>query len=319
VKATKDKTAGFLLDSWRVLLDRKEVLALLPDVGVLRTERPFYPPAMSDLTHTNKYLYETQPALIKGLTYLDALQGVTLSEEQLASLRAAVAELDAKGVLAITADCSAMVAYQPLVAQMTSTPVVLSCLLQAPLLMTMYAAEEKILVLTSDSTTTTEEKLAAALLECGVAQSDLPRFVLKGCQEIDGFRTTQLAGQESGSIDAEATAAALLAIVKEAEGSGGGVRAVLLESTMLPMFADKIRKETPLAVFDHITLVDLIHKAATDNPRFGIQFGPAEMPQVRFGKMSVYVHIKMSRCRLKVSTCTLAAGPIRQDECTCTH
>jgi len=162
--------------------------------------------------------------------------------------------------------------------------VVLSCLLQAPLLMTMYAAEEKILVLTSDSTTTTEEKLAAALLECGVAQSDLPRFVLKGCQEIDGFRTTQLAGQESGSIDAEATAAALLAIVKEAEGSGGGVRAVLLESTMLPMFADKIRKETPLAVFDHITLVDLIHKAATDNPRFGIQFGPAEMPQVRFGK-----------------------------------
>lgn len=284
VQTTQEKTTGFLKDTWRVLINHKEVVELLPDVGVLRTERPFYPPAMSDITMANKYLYETQPALVKGLTYLEALEGVSLSAEQEASLKSAVAELDGKGVLAITADCSAMVAYQQAVAQMTSTPVVLSSLLQAPLLMTMYAAEEKVLVLTSDSSTTNEGKLAAALLKCGVAVEDLPRFVLKGCQEIDGFRTAQLAGQESGTIDAEATAAQLLAMVKETEGSGGGVRAVLLESTMLPMFADVIRKETDCAVFDNITMVDLLHKARTDNPRFGIQFAPSEMPQVRFGK-----------------------------------
>ena len=77
----------------------------------------------------------------------------------------------------------------------------------------------------------------------------MPRLLLRGCEAIEGFRA------DSGVIDAKATTAGLLALVREVAAAEAGLRAVLLESTMLPMFADAIRKETSLAVFDNITLV----------------------------------------------------------------
>ena len=124
---------GLLLnDVWRGLLNRKEVLELLPDVGVLRTERDFYPPAMSDLTTTNSYLYQTHPATIKGLPYEQVLAASPLSGEQHAALEAAVRALEAKKVVAITGDCGALIHSQTYVAKMTRTPVLLSALLQVP-------------------------------------------------------------------------------------------------------------------------------------------------------------------------------------------
>lgn len=52
---------------------------------------------------------------------------------------------------------------------------------------------------------------------------------------------------------------------------------------MLPAFADVLRKELSIPVFDSTTLVDMVHKGMTDNPRFGVSFGPR------------YAHGKLSR------------------------
>ena len=51
------------------------------------------------------------------------------------------------------------------------------------------------------------------------------------------------------------------------------LRAILLESTILPYFADSLRHARKVPVFDAITLADYIATSRTDNPRFGAAFG----------------------------------------------
>ena len=50
------------------------------------------------------------------------------------------------------------------------------------------------------------------------------------------------------------------------------LRAVLLECTELPPYADAIREATGLAVFDAITLVDFYHSAVRIGPHPGIDW-----------------------------------------------
>ena len=120
---------GMLNDVWRGLLNRQEVLELLPDIGMLKTERAVYPPAMSDLSSTNSYLYQTHGTAIAGLPYMQALRGEPLTDAQRKSLSLAVRRLEAKKVVAITGDCGAMLHYQHQVAALSTRPVLLSALL----------------------------------------------------------------------------------------------------------------------------------------------------------------------------------------------
>ena len=50
------------------------------------------------------------------------------------------------------------------------------------------------------------------------------------------------------------------------------IRAVLLECTELPPYADAIREATNLPVLDSITLVDFFHAGISENPYFGIDW-----------------------------------------------
>lgn len=239
---------GMLNDVWRGLLNRQEVLELLPDIGMLKTERAVYPPAMSDLSSTNSYLYQTHGTAIAGLPYMQALRGEPLTDAQRKSLSLAVRRLEAKKVVAITGDCGAMLHYQHQVAALSTRPVLLSALLQAPLLATTFKSDEQarrppparlrplparstatshrsrthasqVLVITSDKTVTTDAVLKSLLLKTGLPTHALERFPLLGCEHIEGFRSSALAGGEGARIDPEATMAALLLMVRSAVAS----------------------------------------------------------------------------------------------------
>ena len=230
--------AGLLKEAWRSVINSPEVLESLPNIGVLRTERTAYPPALHELTETNSYLYGSLPIVVSGLTYEHALEGGALSETLLETLQGSVASLEAKGVVAISGDSGALIHYQQEVTRMTRLPVALSSLLQAPLIAAVYPPEQKLLVITADAVAFSEARLCAVLLQLGVSEADAARFLLMGCEAIEGFRP----GEEGAPIKMSDTAQQLVELVRGAQAAEEGIRGVLIESTMLPAFSDEIRK-----------------------------------------------------------------------------
>ena len=106
--------------------------AKLPKIGVLRCERASFLPAQLSVG-SNSYLYTTVQAEVQGLSYADVRAGRPLDAAQTQALQAAINTLDELGVVAITGDCGAFVNHQAAARKMTTTPVVLSPLLQAPI------------------------------------------------------------------------------------------------------------------------------------------------------------------------------------------
>lgn len=266
---------GVLQDMWRGLCNRPEVLKQLPKIGLLRTVRASHPPAMADLTQTNRYLYTTVPREIEEIKHGEILQAEDLTAVQAQAIADAVKELESRNCLAIAGDDASFVHYQHVVANMTNLPVVLSPLLQAPLIASMFNPTELVLVITADTETLTSETLKKALTKVGLSPDDCERFVLAGCRCVAGFT------DESIVMDPVKASDGLLKLVKESISAMPAIKAVLLETTMVPWLADVLRKETGLAIFDNVTVIDFVHKGRTDNPRFGISFGPTDIPQVR--------------------------------------
>ena len=254
-------------------ISQPEVQARLPKIGVLRCERANFLPAQLS-TGSNSYLYTTVQAEVQGLPYADVRAGRPLDAAQTKALQAAIDTLDKLGVVAITGDCGAFVNHQVAARTMTSTPVVLSPLLQAPMLAAMYMAEEKVLVITNDVRDYSQADLEANLVGIGLTAADAARFVLLGLEGIPGFQTACEASNDwRGEINVEATRAALVAAVEAKKAEEPLLRAILLESTILPYFADSLRHARNVPVFDAITLADYICTSRTDNPRFGAAFG----------------------------------------------
>jgi len=270
---------GLLTDLWRGLCVRPELLCQLPKVGLLRIDRGGapQPPAVSDAMmekEVNSALFSVVAATVRGIDLATLRSGAELTGAQQRALAEAIGALQSKGCIAITADSGAFIHYQREAAAHTGLPVLLSPLLQAPILVSSLSSHETILTITCDSSVFTQADLEATLTKHGLADSEATakRFVLRGCEHIPGF-----AGVD-GPFDLAAAQTGLIDVVKEAakeqQGLGRPIGAILLESAMLPAFSDVLRSAFPHPCFDNFTLSDFAHKACTDNPRFGVSFGP---------------------------------------------
>lgn len=263
---------------WRSLVNSKEVIAQLPVVGLLRIDRTGapLPHVMIDSLmkeSTNSKLFRVHPVMVKGLDYETVRSGAPLSAAQLAALDEALEELASVKAIAVTGDTGLLAHYQHICAAKTATPVLLSPLLQAPLLASVLHPKASVLCITSDSQTFGQSALESLLTSTGLADKETAeRFVLRGCEKIPGF------ADPSASLDVGATQAALLKLVAtvrdEQLKKGTPLGAILFESAMLPAFSDSLRKACRMPVCDNFTLVDFAIKSLSDNPRFGISFGP---------------------------------------------
>ena len=121
------------------IISSPEVQAKLPKIGVLRCARAKFMPAQLSVG-SNSYLYTTVQAEVQGLPYSDVRAGKPLDAAQTKALKAAIDKLDSLGVVAITGDCGAFVHYQVEARKMTATPMVLSPLMQAPMLAAIYCS-----------------------------------------------------------------------------------------------------------------------------------------------------------------------------------
>ena len=94
------------------------------------------------------------------------------------------------------------------------------------------------------------------------------RFLVAGCQDVPGFEAVA----KGEAVDVPRVLPHVVELVQAEIAKQPKIRAVLLECTELPPYADAIRAATHLPVLDAITLVDFFHAAVSENPYFGIDW-----------------------------------------------
>jgi len=227
-------------------------------VGVLRIDYS-YPPIPGDTASDASYGYKVIFRKVAGLTF-EKCQGAVLDLDIQRELKVAVSELEKEGVVAITGDCGFLMAYQPYIRALTEIPVVMSSILQAPMLMAANAPDAKFAVFTANSSTFDKTKL---LTQSGM-QVNLEQWIVIGLQDLPGFEAVAL-GQK---VPAEKVQPGIIACVKELKQKEPKLSGILLECTELPHYADAIRAETQLPVVDAITIVDFFQNSCTAVPSF---------------------------------------------------
>merc|ERR1719253_839127 len=142
---------------------------------------------------------------------------------------------ETKGVSGITGDCGFMMFLQTVARQNTKKPVFMSSLAQLPAVTCAYAKHELIAVFTANGETL---KPMRDLIrdECGVDTQD-QRFIIIGCEDVPGFEAVAL-GQK---VDVAKVTPGIVAKAKKAQADHPNLRAICLECTELPPYADAIR------------------------------------------------------------------------------
>jgi Asp/Glu/hydantoin racemase len=157
-------------------------------------------------------------------------------------LEAAVAVAE-YGARALTTNCGFTLPYQHKLQQRTGLPVVSSGLLLLPTLQDVYGSGVGILTYDSDVLTTILER------------SWDGRYVDVGCADVQlSYAWRALADVPGTAVDIEAMRDDLI-VIADAFVHRHGLTALLLECTGFAPFADAMRTELLLPVFDHITIV----------------------------------------------------------------
>uniref|UniRef100_A0A7S4QVI4 Uncharacterized protein n=1 Tax=Alexandrium monilatum TaxID=311494 RepID=A0A7S4QVI4_9DINO len=233
-----------------------------PILGVVRLDYN-YPPAAGDTDFPGSYNYDVVFRAVPGLTFAMAQRGKMTYAVQHEFVEA-IRWLERKGVCGITGDCGFMMAFQPIAREVANVPVFMSSMVQCPMISVAFDKYDKIMILTANSETLKPQK-EVLLSQCGFDVDD-KRFVIYGCQDVPGFDAVA----KGEKVDVAYVTPGIVHLAKEILKKEPTIRAICLECTELPPYADALRKETLLAVFDAITCCDFFISARKDNPRFGL-------------------------------------------------
>lgn len=242
-------------------------------LGVVRLDYD-YPPAPGDIDCPDSFGYDVYYRVVPGLTF-DMCQSGKMHGHVQREFEDAIDYLVGKGVSGITGDCGFMMYFQRLARQRTTVPVFMSSLAQLPAVTCAYNQHELIAILTANGETLKPMK-PLIRDECGVDTEDR-RYVIVGCETVPGFEAVAAGGK----VNVEKVTPGMVQLVKETLMKYPKIRAILLECTELPPYADAIRASTGLPVFDAITSCDFFLTGAQDNARFGIQNWQAQWDGVQ--------------------------------------
>jgi hypothetical protein len=248
-------------------------------LGIIRLDYN-YTAAPGDIDHPASYAYDVHYRSVPGFTF-EVCQSGKMSEEVKKEFLEAIDYLEAKGVSGITGDCGFMMWFQELARTHTHKPVFMSALAQLPAVTCAFSPEEMMLIMTANGSTLAP---MSNLIrdECGVdTQGD--RYEVLGCEDVDGFEAVA----KGEKVDVAKCTPGIVAKAKAAIAANPKIRAILLECTELPPYADALRHETGLPVYDAITCADFFIMGFQDNKRFGVDFmqdWDGEQEKYEFGK-----------------------------------
>jgi hypothetical protein len=219
-------------------------------IGVLLLDEiaPFIPGSVGN---ASSYSYPVLFRPVEGLTF----QRVFDRDPACADLlKAAARDLEAKGVQAIASNCGFMLPFQREVADAVSVPVLLSSLLQLPLIAASLGEGAAIGIITAD-----QEGITSDLLSIAGLDQRTP-VVVRGMQDMPEFRRFLVEMQ--GSFDPELVREETLDLARLFVSGHDRVGAILLECSELPPYAEAVQRATGLPVFDFMTLIDFFNAAA---------------------------------------------------------
>lgn len=216
-------------------------------IGILVNEAHF-PRLPGAIGNATTFPFPVLQRAVKGATS----DGVVREPDEsvLAAYLAAAREVEAEGAKAITTSCGFTAMYQREMAEAVNVPVFASSLLLVPLISRMIRARELVGVVTADSRHLTSRHYDGVGIDPG-------RIAVAGMEGRPEFEAVIFDGRHE--LDVERMEAEVLDVTRRLVGAHPGVRALLLECSLLPPFAKAVQQATGLPVFDFTTLVTMVH------------------------------------------------------------
>jgi hypothetical protein len=197
--------------------------------------------------------------VVRGVAAADLRRAPPAGREEFV---AAGRRLVERGAWAVAGNCGLMIVHQSALAAALPVPVLLSSLLQVPLIARMLAPEAAIGLVVSGA-----HSLNAEHLRLAQAGSNA-RLVVASMEGRPHF--TAAVRDESGELDFEAVTAEVVAVTRELTARHPDVRALLFECVDLPPYAHWVQEAVGLPVFDIITLIDHCRAALARPPYRGV-------------------------------------------------
>lgn len=228
-------------------------------IGILLIDcsTPFIP---GDVGNASTYgfpvLYKTVPDVT--LTRLIEEGDLSLTKAVINTAK----ELEKAGVRAISSDCGYMIHFQRQVAAEVNVPVIMSSLIQLPMLERTIGPSKKIGVICANRKKLTPDLLDAA----GVRDKSL--IVIRGMEEKPYFRAPIL--DEKPELVYEEIEKEITSVASEMVSSHPEIGPILLECSNMPPYAHAVQKATGRVIFDFTTLINLFFASSFRKPFEGI-------------------------------------------------
>jgi len=191
-------------------------------------------------TFSHPVIYE----VVKGAD-IDSLIGLNNPDSEAAFLAAGQVLAD-KGVSAIAGNCGLMIVHQAAMARALPVPVMMSSLLQLPLIAAMLGPRRRVGIMASSARNLKPEHLLMA-----TGGADIP-VALASMDGQPHFR----AGMADGELDFDKAEAEVVAVAQGLVAGNPDVGAILFECVDLPPYAHAVQEAVGLPVYDITTLVE---------------------------------------------------------------
>jgi len=161
-------------------------------------------------------------------------------------------------VRAITTSCGFLAAFQKEIADAVNVPVFTSSLMQIPLAYSLLKRDQKVGVITARKKNLTKQVLAAI----GVEHVPMKIVGMDDTEEFARvFSGRKYPSNETPTIDPKKIENEMTEVANGLIEKFPSVGAIVLECTNMPPYAHAVQKATGLAVFDIVTLTNLVHAA----------------------------------------------------------
>ena len=165
-----------------------------------------------------------------------------------------------KGVAAITGNCGLMIVHQEAMANALPVPVLMSSLVQLPLIARMLGSERSVGIMASSRNNLKPEHIRIAAAGAEI------RTIVASMDGQAHFRA--IFGE--GVLDFEKVEAEIVEVAKEMVAEHPEVGAILFECTDLPPYAHAVQEATGLPIFDITTLINFAISGIVRRPFAGI-------------------------------------------------